>query len=410
MSNCTERIKTDDCAKERDEGHDNCTDNRDEGYSDCTQKEDKGYSECCDWWPCSWACDAMTWIENIVCVLWTWVQNMVCYAWEWVKNIVCVAWKYITRFVCIVADGFSSFLNLLAAVIDVVLSIVGGVIAFIVDIITSLPFIGRVIEWILNAAKTLIYASISWPDAILTLLGIMPEKKLKLLVIIQRDSERKPVVNDLNVVYRDIQYLINTFRAEMNIRVLPTNLFMYKSAFADDAVSLEDFVKIDDGVSSDRTLDICCDACAFGNDLTSIGSSFNLMMARLGFTSSARRLLGYGAPIVAFAVRNYTDGKAGCSMGPLSDYITVKFNELNNGDVKPNNPLLPNNHLPNDQLTHEKLLDAVTDLAHEVGHCCYLLHYPSVNDNLMDKSPPRTGHLNVWQKIIVRTSRHVTYL
>ena len=33
----------------------------------------------------------------------------------------------------------------------------------------------------------------------------MPEKKLKLLVIIQNDSERKPVVNDINVVYRDVQ-------------------------------------------------------------------------------------------------------------------------------------------------------------------------------------------------------------
>jgi len=404
MSNCTEKIKTDECAKERDEGHDKCTDNRDEGYSNCTEKRDEGYEECCDWWPCSWACDAMTWIANIVCVFWTWVSNWVCYAWEWVKNIVCVAWKYITKFICVVADAFTSVLNLLAAVLDIILSIIGGVIAFVVDIITSIPFIGRAIEWFLNGVKTVFYAIISWPEAILTFFGIMPEKKLKLLVIIQRDSERKPVVSNMNVVYRDIQYLINTFRAEMNIRVLPTDIIMYKSAFADDNISPEDYVITDDGVSSDRTLDVCCDACAFGDDLTSIGSSFNIMMARLAFSTNGRRLLGYGAPIIAFAVRSYTDGKAGCSIGPLSDYVTIKFNEKANGETMPNGPLFPN-----DQLTHDKLLDAVSDLAHEVGHCCYLPHYPSQNDNLMDPGPPRTGHLNVWQKIMVRTSRHVTY-
>jgi hypothetical protein len=185
----------------------------------------------------------------------------------------------------------------------------------------------------------------------------------------------------------------------MNIRVLPTNIFMYKSAFSDDDISPEDFVKTDDSVSSDRTLDVCCDACAFGDDLTSIGSTFNLMMARLGFSTNARRLIGYGAPIIAFAVRKYTDGKAGCSMGLLADYITVKFDEEDNSDT-----------FTPEQLTHEKVLGAVTDLAHEVGHCCYLWHYPSTNDNLMDPFTNRTGHLNVWQKIVVRTSRHVTYL
>jgi hypothetical protein len=405
MSNCTERIKTDECAKTRDEGHDKCTDNRDEGYSDCAQKKDEGYSECCDWWPCSWACDAMVWISNIVCVLWTWVSNMVCYAWEWVKNIVCVAWKYITKIICVVADVFSSILNLIGAIIDVIIGIIVGIIAFIVDIITSIPFIGRLIEWALNILKTGVNAIASLPDAILTLLGIMPEKKMKLLVIIQNDSQREPVVKNINVIYRDIQYLINTFRAEMNIRVLPTDLFMYQSAFTSNNNSLENFVKTDDSVSSDRTLDVCCDSCAAGDDLTSIGSSFNLMMARLGFTTNARRLIGYGAPIIAFAVRSYTDGKAGCSIGPLSDYVTVKFNETQSGGMFPGGPFIPM-----DQLTNDKSLDAVTDLAHEAGHCCSLPHYSGVGNNLMNPAPLRTGHLTVWQKILVRSSRHVTYL
>ena len=405
MSNCTERIKTDDCIKTRDEGKDECTQERDDGYNNCTQNRDDGYNECCDWWPCSWACDAVTWISNIVCVVWTWVSNIVCVAWEWVKNIVCIAWRYITKIICVVADVFTSIFNAIVAIVDVVLSIIGGIIAFVVDIITSIPFIGRAVEWILNIIKTAVSAVASLPDAILTLFGIMPEKKLKLLVIIQNDSERKPVVNDINVVYRDVQYLINTFRTEMNIRVLPTNLFIYRSAFSSDNNSLADFIKTDDSVSSDRTLDVCCDSCAAGDDLTSIGSSFNLMMARLGFSTDARRLIGYGAPIIAFAVRSYTDGKAGCSIGPLSDYVTVKFNETQSGGMYPLGSFLPIN-----ELTADKALDAVTDLAHEVGHCCNLPHYDGQNNNLMNPSPTRTGHLTVWQKILVRSSRHVTYL
>lgn len=403
MSNCEKKIKTDDCLQTRDDGYNKCTESRDDGYNTCTESRDEGYNECCDWWPCSWACDALVWISNIVCVVWTWVSNIVCIAWEWVKNIVCVAWKYITNWVCVIADAVISIVNIIASAVDFVFGIIGGIIAFIVDIITSIPFIGRVIEWILNIVKTIVYGVMSLPDAILTLLGIMPEKKLKLLIIIQNDSERKPVVNNMNVVYRDVQYLINTFRSEMNIRVLPVKLFLYKSAFADDSFAPEDFVTTDDGVSSNRTLDVCCDACAAGDDLTSIGTSFNVLMMRLGFLTNGRRLLGYGAPIIAFAVRSYTDNKAGCSLGPLSDYVTVKFNETNNG-MKPDGSLYTM-----DELTADKSLDAVTDLAHETGHCCSLPHKED-STNLMNPSPARTGHLTVWQKILVRSSRHVTYL
>ena len=395
MSNCTERIKTDECTKTRDDG-----------YNECSSWADEGSNECSDWsekhchWYSPWNC-----IAGWFCQAFYWVANVVCKGWNWVKNIVCVAWKYITKIICIVADAFTSIFNAIISVLDFIFSIVGGIIAFVVDIITSIPFIGRAIEWILNIVKTIVSFVASLPDSILTLLGIMPEKKLKLLVIIQKDSERKPVVSDVNVVYRDVQYLINTFRAEMNIRILPTNLFVYQSAFAGDSNSLEDFVKTDDSVSSDRTLDVCCDSCATGDDLTSIGSTFNLMMARLGFSTNARRLIGYGAPIIAFAVRSYTDGKAGCSIGPLADYVTVKFNETQNGNSMPTGALIPIN-----ELTADKALDAVTDLAHEVGHCCNLPHYDGQNNNLMNPAPTRTGHLTVWQKILVRSSRHVTYL
>ncbi len=389
MSNCsTEKIKTDTCLQNRDDGYEDCNKFADEGSSACS-----AYSERTCHWYSPWNC-----IAGWFCQAFYWVANVVCKGTIWIVNIVCILWKYITKIVCIVVDVVTTIFNALAALVDAVLSILGSAIAFIIDIVTSIPVIGRGLEWGLNIFKTAINFVASLPDAILGLLGIMPEKKLKLLVIIQNNSDREPVVKNMNVVYRDIQYLINSFREQMNIRVLPTNIFVYKSAFSEDNFSLQDFVKIDDSVSSNRTLDVCCDACAMGDDLTSIGSSFNLLMARLGFSTNARRLLGYGAPIIAFAVRSYTDGKAGCSIGPLSDYVTVQFNEQQNGMA-----------IANNDLTSDKLLDAVTDLAHEVGHCCSLPHFSNSN-NLMNPSPNRTGRLTTLQKILFRSSRHVTYL
>jgi hypothetical protein len=392
MSNCSvQKIKTDTCLQNRDDGYEDCNKFADEGSNQCS-----AYSNRTCRWYSPWNC-----IAGWFCQAFYWVANIVCKGTIWIAHIVCILWKYITKIICIIVDVITTIFNALAALVDAVLSILGSAIAFIVDIITSIPIIGRGLEWGLNIFKTAINFVASLPDAILGLLGIMPEKKLKLLVIIQNNSDREPVVKNMNVVYRDIQYLINTFREQMNIRVLPTNLLVYKSAFSDDNFSIPDFVKIDDSVSSNRTLDVCCDACAFGDDLTSIGSTFNLMMARLGFSTNARRLLGYGAPIIAFAVRSYSDGKAGCSIGPLSDYVTIQFNEQQNGMG-----------LANNDLTSDKLLDAVTDLAHEVAHCCSLLHFsdPNNSNNLMNRSPARTGRLTTLQKILFRSSRHVTYL
>jgi hypothetical protein len=84
---------------------------------------------------------------------------------------------------------------------------------------------------------------------------------------------------------------------------------------------------------------------------------------------------GYGEPIGVFVVRDIA-GKGGCSMGPLSDYVTV---------------------------------DRVrgTLIAHELGHCCGLWHsgdagnlmHPAANTETMTRS----------QRAIFRNSRHVTF-
>lgn len=386
MSNCTEKIKTDECIQTRDDGYNECDKWADEGSSKCKVWEE------CDWFT-PWNC-----IAGLFCLLYHWVANWVCKGFRWIENLVCVVWKYTIVFGCILIDIATTVLGVIVAIIDVIIGIVGGILGILWGLILAIPILGGIINTIFNGLKAIIYAIISIPDVILAIFDIMPEKKLRLLVYIQKDSKGIPLISDENmdIVKRYIQYTINTFRKEVNVRLVPVNFFTYNSAFQDDNTSLDKFILNEDFWNTDATLDVCCDACAFGQDLLTQGSIFNIKMSIKGFLSSGRRILGYGSPIIAFAVRSYTDGKAGCSLGPISDYVTIKFNTS-----------IITTHTY-DALQPDQLHDAVSDLAHEIAHACGLPHFDS--DNLMQRSPSRMGKLTFWQKVIVRSSRQVTYL
>ena len=89
---------------------------------------------------------------------------------------------------------------------------------------------------------------------------------------------------------------------------------------------------------------------------------------------------GSGGPITVFVVRDVL-GKAGCSLGPLVDHVTVDMTALTGRRLRV--------------------------LAHELGHACGLPH-SSADENLM--LPKGMGdRLQPWQIAIFRSSRHVTY-
>ncbi len=323
------------CAEYRDDGYQACAEYRDDGYNACAGWR----SECCDWWPCSWLCEIVSWF----CYAWYWVSNIVCVSYYWVANLVCVVWTTVVTAVCIAWE-----------VITVILT----PLSFILELILSIPVIGRILAEILSIIQEIIWRIAGLLDALLGLIGIRLLKKLHINIIILRDNTGNPVSTVANLDPH-IEAARTIYRDQANVHLIT------------------DCVKTVKANSPDYALDVNCDAAAWAEDLLLAGSYFEFNKALYCPADGTSRLTGLSAPITVFVVRDIPGNTEGCSLGPLSDYVTVQGN----------NPIC---------------------IAHEIGHACGLWHI-STAGNLAN---PACGGTNMtwWQRIIVRDSRFVSYI
>jgi hypothetical protein len=265
-------------------------------------------------------------------------------------------------------------------VVDLFESTVGWVLDIagaVIEVIFSIPVFGAILRDIWHIVETYVGVVLSIPDIILGILGIFPEKRMRIVVIVQRDEHNRPLVGP-DVVLPVIQRAIDVFKAEANVRILPVGPFKFSSPFQDKPTGNSNYIFVEDSSSDGKTLDVNCGLDDFVTDLGMVGTTFNLKLTVDQFFTNARRVIGYGAPVACFTVRSFDGTMNGCSLGPLTDYVTVKFS-----------------------------VDKTRVLAHELGHACNLKH-DSDADNLMN--PKGQGNtLGRFQKIILRTSRHVTY-
>jgi len=388
------------CSKTAEKKRNECVQTRDDGYNECTQTRENRQKKCCTWWPCNWACKVFHWLVSVVCVAWRWVANIVCVAWHTIVEVVCVAWIVIPVLLCHVGDAIASVAGAFIALVEAAINWAWSGLGFFVDILLALPVIGRALNWVLELAKSIINTLISLPDIALTLLGIMPEKKLRLGVIALNDERGRPIEPSDDLLIRAVQCAINIYREECNIRIIPIRYAQYQTSFDAPPKAGSDYIFRDDGTAPDRILDVCCEACAFGVDVGTAGADYQLIMSRVTFWGNGRRLLGYGAPIVAFTVRSYKNNEAnGCSLGPLVNYVTVKFQDSQIGTL-------------DKDLTPEIRLGNISTLAHEIAHACNIVWHESGNDNLLSRlrNGDRLCRLTRFQKALIRASRHVTYV
>jgi hypothetical protein len=389
------------CAREATQERSECVEERDEGYNQCTQQREDRHKQCCDWAPCSWFCDAFWWIVSVVCIAWEWIANVVCVAWTTIKEVVCVAWAITPALLCELVDAISSVIGLLVSALEAVLGWAWSAVAFVWGVITSIPGLGPLLTWVWGGISAIWNFVLSIPDFGLTLIGIMPEKKLRLAVICLREGRGTPVVVDQAILIRAVQCAINVFAEQANTRVIPVAYTQYRMASEGREIANGDYL-IDGRPVSDRLLDLCCDACLFGKGLGTVGADLNQEMVFHTFWGGARRLISYGAPVVAFTVRDFEGSTTGCSLGPLTDWIVVQFKDSNTNLIDPM------------QLTSQVPLGDISTLAHEIGHACNLVWHDSDADRLMTQlktaGGARTCRLSRWEKAMFRASRHVTLL
>ena len=311
-------------------------------------------------------------------------------------------WSAIGSFISDVVTGVVHLaVTVVEAVVTAVESTVGIVadaVGWIAGLLLAFPIVGRVIALAINFFQALVGFVINFLleffFAVLSIFGVrQPQKLLRLVIVVQQD-ELGVAVATPDEVQTQLDFLSRLFMERANIKVIPGFPFKFTSQFNSSPFPAEQFVVNETSPSSAATLDVRCDGEFFEDDLGTVGAEFQLKMNNL-FWGGARRLLGYGGPLVVFAVREFIPSSltgirsVGCSGGPTYQYITVKFKNTQS---------------------------QYSILAHEVGHSCFLLHTPD-RSNLMFKnspSPVPPGDLLLWlnneQVLLLRTSARCIYI
>jgi Matrixin len=199
------------------------------------------------------------------------------------------------------------------------------------------------------------------PEILGSLAGARRVKKLRVSLAILRDEEGAPVANEADV-RRALDEAGRVLRASAGVELVAAR---------------QPLVSTLDEKAPEAALDAACAEGSWRADFGAGGAFFRDHAVRDG---PAALVTGSGAPITVFVVRNVV-GRAGCSLGPLTDYVTVDRGAL-----------------------QERLLRV---LAHELGHACGLPHSDDQRNLMYARVPGE--RLAPWQAAVFRSSRHVTY-
>lgn len=184
-----------------------------------------------------------------------------------------------------------------------------------------------------------------------------PQKKLRLHIVILADQNGPLVAESL--LTPSIEFARKTFKDRFNVQLLPYGESMIETVTIPAPMA---------------ALNVRCGPGGLGDEFGEAGDFFASHLA--GWNAAPVSL---SFPLTVFIVSAIAN-KNGCSMGPLTDYVTL-------------DPIG---------------VDHTNTMAHEIGHACDLWH-SGTQSNLMYKDNSRGDTVKWFQKNLFRSSRHVTY-
>ena len=231
--------------------------------------------------------------------------------------------------------------------------------------------VGSTIGQVIDGVKTVVNRLGGIFDFGLGLIGILPNKKLRLRIVILHDESNSPLTTP-NEVTPALEFAKLIFKEQANVKII-----------AADGI----FIETLGHAAPAAALDVGCGFDAWKEELGEAGDLFGRRTAR----NMSGILTGYAAPVTAFIVRDVREVK-GCSLGPLTDYVTLGLDGLENSDS-------------NDDVSPPSKW-----LAHEIAHACGLWHGSYGSSNLINPDEGSGIQLTRFQRTMLRNSRHVTYL
>lgn len=196
-------------------------------------------------------------------------------------------------------------------------------------------------------------------------------KKMRIQVFILRTEAGVPLLDNepaLQQLQSAVNYATDVFKRRFNIKLQqygkPIIQTLPKPAPA-------------------AALDVNCDGGAFKNEVGEAGTYFEKNLAGWNIIP-----ISLTFPISVFIVRDIA-GKVGCSLGALTDYVTLSVDGTRTIMVSE--------------------VSVSSTLAHELGHCCGLQHRSDTKNLMYQSRNSRGDNITYWQKYVVRSSRHCTF-
>jgi hypothetical protein len=249
-----------------------------------------------------------------------------------------------------------------------------NVIASGLDLVFCLPWIGRILKFVWNFSLTAVHFIFGMIEFIAWNFGFRPMKKLKVGVLLLSGETGRPI-DDPKQVGETLIDAVNIYRDSARIKLVPA--CHIPKALARDGQPDEHWVRVISYEHSKQLLKLGCDCQAFKDDLSFKGMRLQHSILQSFFFTAARRVFGYGSPVTVVITKEII-GKLGCSLGCLTDYVTVQLREY-------------------------------SCIPHEIGHALGLFHRKDP-ENLLYAFRGRGNELTPWQIAVIRSSRHVTFI